>query len=88
MPLVVGVLVFIVTVTGVVAAVRVGSASVYFTSAAIAGLSSGVIATAGNRLLLPTARPDQRAGLLSTIFHRHPPDGLSAAQSVGIRTVG
>ncbi|SDH51106.1 MFS transporter [Agrococcus jejuensis] len=67
-PLVIGILVFVVAIAGVVAGVRLGSVPVYFTAAAIAGLSGGVIATAGNRLLLPTARPEQRAGLLSTIF--------------------
>ncbi|WP_144720309.1 MFS transporter [Agrococcus jejuensis] len=67
-PLVVGILVFVAAIAGVVVGVRLGSVPVYFVAAGIAGLSGGVIATAGNRLLLPTAGPEQRAGLLSTIF--------------------
>ncbi|MCH1883282.1 MFS transporter [Agrococcus sp. ARC_14] len=66
--LVIGLAIFTAAIAGIVASVGLGSVPGYFVAALISGVAAGAIATAANRLVLPTAAPHQRAGLLSTMY--------------------
>jgi MFS family permease len=64
----IGIAGYLVAIAGVLLALKFAAPVPLIAAALVAGAAQGVIATGGNRALLAAAAPDERAGLLSTIF--------------------
>lgn len=63
-----GMVLFIVAVVGIVLSLRAGAIVPFLLATLAVGLAQGVASTGGIRALLSQASPEERAGLLSTIY--------------------